>query len=94
MYTQANECRAEPPLWLQSKALVSSASSGQPEPAEGTGGVQVLGSTNTVYRIMGTSGIRTDNSETFLGFLRVSGTLGAGADLQDFVGCVRWSGLA
>lgn len=39
MYAQANECTAEPPLWLRSKALLSSASFGQPEPAEGTGEV-------------------------------------------------------
>lgn len=50
MYRQANECTAEPPFWLRSEALVSSACSVQAliprshpersELAEGTGEVR------------------------------------------------------
>lgn len=46
---------------------------------------QVLGLPSALRKIKRNSGTGTDHSEPFLGFVRKSGTLGIGADVQDVV---------
>lgn len=96
MYTQANGCTAEPPLWLRSMAWVSSACPRYPAATLGHlhgqrhwGGRLAragLGLTTcSMQKKKGNSGTGTDCLEPFLVLIRKCGTLGAAAALQGWV---------
>lgn len=108
MYTQANECPAEPPsslaqddglgllclLWAGPGAL-------QPPRQRhwggrvGRAGMGVTTCSMQKKKKKGNSGIRTDHSQPFLVLMRKCGTLGPGAALQGWVrSCFDHSNLS